>query len=72
MNELSKDVARLEQKAEALQALCGELIACWVVNLSRGTLTTENDQMLQEMIQGWRNRMDNACRPTTNQERPAE
>lgn len=50
---LAAQVAKLERRATALDNLCGEMLACLHVNLLRGTLTTQNDEILKMLLEDW-------------------
>lgn len=57
---VSAQVAALERKAEEFRGLCGEIIATLVVNRERGLLDSADNEKFDELIQGWKARMDSA------------
>lgn len=50
---LAAQVGKLERRVAKLDSLCGEIIACLSVNLQRGTLTSEDDEQLNMLIDSW-------------------
>jgi len=46
-----------KQRADALELLCGEILAALRANLLRGTITTEDDQQFERLLNVWSERL---------------
>lgn len=52
-NNLTHQVARLENRAELLEALTGQVLATLRINLERGNIRTADDAFFRKLLDGW-------------------
>ena len=57
---LSEQVEILEAKCSALESLCGEMISCLRANILRGSITSDNNDVLEDVINSWSDRIRKA------------
>jgi hypothetical protein len=55
-DKLSNQVAALERQRDALQELCGEIIATIIINRERNTITSVNEAMFTKLMTAWQMR----------------
>lgn len=52
-NNITHQVARLENRAELLEALTGQVLATLRINLERGNIRTADDVFFRKLLDGW-------------------
>jgi len=52
-SNLTHQVARLENRAELLEALTGQVLATLRINLDRGNIRTADDAFFRKLLDGW-------------------
>lgn len=60
---LSEQVADVVRHCDALDTLCGEMLATLRCNMQTGRMTTANDDLFDVMINAWSRRRMDAMRP---------
>lgn len=60
---LSEQVADAVRRCDALDTLCGEMLATMLCNMQTGRMTTANDEQFNVMLQAWSRRRLDAQRP---------
>lgn len=60
---LSEQVADVVRSCDALDTLCGEMLATLRCNMQTDRMTTSNDEQFNVMIQAWSRRRMDAMRP---------